>query len=60
MELSARANSCSVPIHPDRLGVSPLLCMALFVYEKFGPVLVRACGLGAPILAEGLAAIGHG
>jgi hypothetical protein len=36
MEFSAPANRCSVQIHPDRLGVSPVLCMALFVNEKFG------------------------
>lgn len=61
MEFSARANSCSVPIHPDRLAVSPLLCMALFVDEKFGPdSVVRACSLGTPILAEELTAIEHG
>lgn len=39
----------------------PLLCMALFVDEKFGPVsVVPACSLGTPILAEELTAIGHG
>ena len=61
MEFSARANSSSVPIHPDRLGVSPLLGMALFVDERFGPVsVVPACSLGRRFLAEELTAIGHG